>query len=71
MVSELQTISVSEIGRKDLENFNIEILVNGDFWNIKTNYSKCYLMRNLCSKTGFNGGIDVIFGNEGFGLIPP
>jgi hypothetical protein len=45
--SELQTISVSEIGRKDLENFNIEILVNGDFWTIKTNYSKCYLMRNL------------------------
>jgi hypothetical protein len=21
-------------------------------------------------KTGFNGGIDVIFGNEGFGLMP-
>jgi hypothetical protein len=35
MVSELQTISVSEIGRKDLENFNIEILVNGDFWTLK------------------------------------
>jgi hypothetical protein len=26
---------------------------------------------NLCVvKTGFNGGIDVIFGNEGFGFAP-
>jgi hypothetical protein len=70
--SELQTISVSEIGRKDLENFNIEILVNGDFWTIKNQLFEMLPDEKSCVvKTGFNGGIDVIFGNEGFGLIPP
>ena len=69
---ELQTISVSEIGRKDLENFNIEILVNGDFWSIKNQLFEMLPDEKSCVvKTGFDGGIDVIFGNGGFGLIPP
>ena len=31
----LQTFQLSEIGRKDIENFNVEITVNGEMWTIK------------------------------------
>lgn len=70
--SVLQTISVIEIGRKDVENFNIEVLVNGDYWSIKNQLFEMLPDEKACVvKTGFDGGIDVVFGNEGFGLIPP
>jgi hypothetical protein len=70
--SALQTLSVIEIGRKDVENFNIEVLVNGDYWSIKNQLFEMLPDEKACVvKTGFDGGIDIVFGNEGFGLIPP
>ena len=68
---QLQTLSISEISQKDVENFNVEVLVNGDFWNVKKHIWEMLPDEQACVvRTGFNGGIDVIFGNGGFGAIP-
>jgi hypothetical protein len=57
---------------KDVENFNYEIQVNGEYWTIKKHLYDILPDEKACVvKTGFEGGIDVIFGNGGFGLIPP
>ena len=67
----LQTISVKEIGRKDVENFNVQVLVNGDFWPTKNHIWEMLPGEMACVvRTGFDGGIDIVFGNEGFGAIP-
>jgi hypothetical protein len=68
---QLQTLSISEISQKDVENFNVEVLVNGDFWVIKKHIWDMLPDEQSCVvRTGFNGGIDVVFGNGGFGAIP-
>lgn len=68
----LQTISVNENGFKDVENFNVEVYVNGELWTLKRNlYDMIPDEKAVVVRTGFNGGIDVIFGNSGFGMIPP
>jgi len=57
---------------KDVENFNYEISVNGEYWTIKKHLYDLLPDEKACVvKTGFNGGIDIIFGNGGFGMIPP
>lgn len=68
---QLQTISVVENGQKDIENFNVEVLVNGEIWSIKKHLYELLPGEQACiARTGFNGGIDIIFGNDGFGAIP-
>jgi hypothetical protein len=68
---QLQTISVSEIGQKDVENFNVEVSVNGEVWSVKKHIYEMLPGEKACVvRTGFNDGIDVVFGNEGFGSIP-
>jgi hypothetical protein len=70
--SQLQSLSLSELSQKDVENFNVEVLVNGDFWSIKKHVYEMLPDEQACVvRTGFNGGIDVVFGNGGFGSIPP
>lgn len=66
-----QTFQVSLTGKQDVENFNIEVLVNGLFWSVKKHLYELSPSENACVvRTGFNGGIDIIFGNNGFGNIP-
>lgn len=68
---QLQSFSISEIGTKDVENFNIEVIVNGEVWTIKKHIWEMLPDEEACVvRTGFNGGIDIIFGNEGFGAVP-
>ena len=58
-------------GQKEIENFNITVTVNGDLWVVKKHLYDMLPDENACVvRTGFNGGIDVIFGNSGFGAIP-
>lgn len=67
----LQTISANEAS-KDVENFNVQVTVNGDLWTIKKHiYEMIPDEQAVVVRTGFNGGIDIIFGNGGFGAIPP
>jgi hypothetical protein len=68
----LQSFQIQESGQKDVENFNVEVLVNGDYWSIKKHIWEMLPEEESCViRTGFNGGIDIIFGNSGFGKVPP
>lgn len=66
-----QTFQASEVGSTDVENFNIEVLVGGDLWEVKKHIYEMMPDEKACVvRTGYNGGIDIIFGNGGFGLVP-
>lgn len=68
----LQTFQISEIGQKDIDNFNVEVLVNGEIWTLKKHlWDMIPDEKAVVVRTGFNGGIDIVFGNGGFGMIPP
>ena len=69
----LQTYNVTGSGGGvDIENFNMEVLVNGEFWSLKKHIYEMIPNEKACVvRTGINGGIDIIFGNGGFGAIPP
>lgn len=67
-----QSVQVSLTGNEDVENFNYEVLVNGSYWTTKKHLYDLRPDEEACVvRTGFNGGIDVIFGNGGFGKVPP
>lgn len=68
-----QTIQVALRGnQREIENFNYEVLVNGEYWSPKKHIYDLLPDEKACVvRTGFEGGIDVIFGNGGFGMIPP
>lgn len=66
-----QSYSVNIRGQSDVENFNYEVLVNGEFWSVKKHLYELLPDERACVvRTGFDGGIDIIFGNGGFGAIP-
>ena len=68
----LQTFSSNEAGQKEIENFNVEVLVNGDMWTLKKSiYDMIPEEQAVVVRTGFDGGVDMIFGNGGFGMMPP
>lgn len=68
---QLQSFNISEKGNKDVENFNVEVIVGGDIWSIKKHIWEMLPNEESCVvRTGFDGGIDIIFGNEGFGKVP-
>lgn len=67
----MQTINIQELGEKDIENFNVYVSVNGLFWEVKKHIYDLLPDEEACIvRTGFNGGIDLVFGNGGFGKIP-
>jgi hypothetical protein len=58
-------------GNKDVENFNVQVSVNGELWPLRKNLYEMGFEEKLCIvRTGFNGGIDIVFGNGDFGAIP-
>jgi hypothetical protein len=67
----MQTYSIQDTDGKDVENFNCEVSVNGIIWAVKKHIYDLLPNELSCVvRTGFNGGIDIIFGNGGFGYIP-
>lgn len=69
--TQLQTFNLTESLSKDVENFNVEVLVNNEYWSVKKHIWEMLPEEKACVvRSGFNGGVDVIFGNEGFGMIP-
>jgi hypothetical protein len=56
---------------QDIENFNVQVLVDGIYWTTKTwLYDLAANEQSCVVRTGFSGGIDIIFGNGFFGAIP-
>ena len=69
--SDNQTFNITLRNNQDIENFNYEVYVNGIMWSTKMHLYDLLPNENSCVvRTGFNGGIDVIFGNGGRGLQP-
>ncbi len=69
--NENQTLQVSVRGLQEIENFNYEVLVNGEIWTTKKHIYELIPDDKACVvRTGFNNGIDIIFGNGAFGAIP-
>ena len=69
--TELQSFNVRGEGSQDAENFNFEVQVNGEYWSLKKHIYEMLPDEKACVvRTGYNGGLDVIFGNSGFGMIP-
>jgi len=67
-----QTLQINANSVENVENFNVEVLVNGENWEIKRALYDMIPDEKACVvRTGFNGGIEVIFGNKNFGAIPP
>ena len=67
----LQTLYINDSGTKDIENFNVQVSVNGELWTLKKHiYEMLPDEKAVVTKSGFDGGVDIIFGNSGFGAIP-
>ncbi len=67
----LQTLSIQDKGDKEIENFNVQVMVNGQFWTVKKHLYDLLPDEQACVvRTGFNSGVDIVFGNGGFGAIP-
>lgn len=69
--SPLQSYNIQERSYNYIDNFYVNVYVNGELWK---NYDSLYdIPRNAngyVSKTGIAGGLDIYFGNGSFGLIP-
>lgn len=56
---------------QEVENFNYEILVDGEIWTVKYHLYELLPDEKACVvKSSFDRGVDIIFGNGGFGAIP-
>jgi hypothetical protein len=69
--SEGQSFSVNINNNAKIDNFNYNVYYNGQIlkkvthqWDMLPNEMSCV------TKTGFNGGIDIYFGNGDYGFIP-
>ena len=70
--SPMQSFSLDLRALRQVENFNYEVFVNSQMWETKKHlYDMMPDEKAVVFKTGFNGGVDIIFGNGGFGAIPP
>tara|TARA_B110000503_G_C7169239_1_gene423476 strand:+ start:907 stop:2670 length:1764 start_codon:yes stop_codon:yes gene_type:complete len=64
--------SFSMTSKKTIENEMVWIYVNGEPFEIVDSLYDMLKGENLCIvKTGISGGIDLYFGNEDYGVIPP
>ena len=64
--------SYTMTSKKSIENEMVWVYVNGEAFEIVDSLYDMRKDENLCMvKTGISGGIDVYFGNEDYGVIPP
>lgn len=68
----LQSYNAPMRGGNHIENFNVMVYINGEAWKI---YDSLYDIprdaKGCIIKNGTVSGIDIFFGNENFGRIPP
>ena len=68
---ENSSISVNIPGLKQIENFNYTITYNGIVLTVADHlYDMLPASYSCYVRSGFNGGLDVYFGNKNFGFIP-
>jgi len=66
----LQSFTI--ISKKPIDNENVVVDVNGEAYDvIDSLYDMIKGDKSCLVKTGISGGIDIYFGNEDFGTIPP
>lgn len=67
----LQTYNFTERNYGDIDEYFINVYVNGKLWDkVESLLDMGYLQEACVVKTGINGGIDIIFGNGKMGKIP-
>lgn len=68
-----QSYTINAPGGKSIENFNVKVTLNGQVLSIKKHLYEMLPNEPACVvRTSYTGtGIDVIFGNNGYGIIPP
>ena len=68
----LQTLILAEPGGREIENFRIEVSVNGEMWEIKRHlYDMIPEEKAVVVRSGMDSGVNIVFGNGGFGMVPP
>jgi hypothetical protein len=68
----LQTFNVSDRVTSAIDNFEVRVSVDSEQWKVYDSlYDIPYNAKGVLVKTGISSGIDVIFGNESFGALPP
>jgi hypothetical protein len=66
-----QTFSVNIPTSSNIENFNYTIRYNGILLEVKDHMYDMLINSYSCYvRTGFNGGLDIYFGNNNYGFIP-
>jgi len=66
----LQSFNIQ--GKKPIDNDNVHVYVNGEPFEIVDSLYDMLKDKKMCMvKTGLSGGLDVYFGNEDYGYMPP
>jgi len=66
-----QTYNVNVVGINNIENFNYTVFYNGRALSNKVGLYDMLPGEYACySRTGFNGGLDILFGTGDYGFIP-
>ena len=70
--SSTQALQVTVSSNSMIDNFDVQVLLNGINLTIKDHLYDMLQDEYACfTRTGFNGGLDVYFGNSVNGVIPP
>lgn len=68
----MQSFEVNISGGQKIDNYFINVFINGEKW---TKYDSLYDIpkgsKGCLIKTGITSGVDVYFGNDFFGAVPP
>lgn len=66
-----QSLSVNVSSLSEIDNFDVEVLYNNTSLSIKDSIYDMLRNEYACVvRTGLTGGIDIYFGNIGFGFVP-
>lgn len=68
----LQSYNFAERNYQEVDQYYVNVYVNDEPWDIVSSLLDLgYNQKGCIVKTGFNGGIDIFFGNEDMGMCPP
>lgn len=67
-----QSFQVNVSENTTIDNFDFKVTLNGINLEIKDHLYDMLPNEYACyTRTGFNGGLDVYFGNDNYGIVPP